>query len=812
MFKRTYKPKKSGKSSKPGSGEKQSKSYAPSRTYDKPINTLNTPYLLIVESPSKCGKIEKYLGFQYRCIASQGHIRGLAKVGTGKQNYKPTYEILPEKANHVEKMRQVIRQFDPMNIFLATDDDREGEGIAWHICEVFDLSVANTHRILFHEITEKAICDAVQTPTKIRMDIVNAQQARQTIDRMIGFQISPLLTRMLSHDSGKYLSAGRCQTPTLRLVYDNEEENKQKNTEDICYSVSGTFFQSPLSMTLKLDHKLEDESICKAFIEDSIVFSHTLELKKEVEKTSAPPKPFNTSHLLQTASNVLHMSPKLTMSLCQTLYQEGHITYMRTDSRKYATPFLETMKTFLEEKYGSFYIGNTESIENKDNQNPHEAIRVTNLHVKDVPGENRIGVLYQLIWRRTLESCMSDYKYKEHAFRISAPQDHHYKGSVEIPVFLGWRRLQTTDLDLKETQQRATGTFSYLKTQHKKKVMCTKLEGKPGVPERERRYTEAGLIQKMEDLGIGRPSTFSMLVGTIQERNYVQKCNVEGKTVNCVEYTWLSGNKLNREEKPFVFGAEKNKLIIQLLGTQATDKLFDNFSALFSYDYTSKMESELDKVANGERTYEEVCKDCDQTIKKATKPIQDKLKKTYPINEYYELAFGKNHAYLQHTNEDGTKIYKNIYKSLDIDFARLEAGGYTLQDLMDDVEEDEGPLGVYEGEQLFLKKGRYGEYVVWGDNKESIKWMMTNGKTMDSVTYDEVVTYLEKRHETKSIVRRLGDHLLLRRGKYGEYIQYKPPGCKTPTFIGLKKCPIDYMACSIEDVRNWLRTAHGLEL
>ena len=249
-------------------------------------------------------------------------------------------------------------------------------------------------------------------------------------------------------------------------------------------------------MCLKINKPLA-ECECLSFLENSKIFDHSLEIGKETSKTKPAPQPFNTSNLLQTASSILHIAPKQTMSYCQTLYQEGYITYMRTDSTKYAGPFIETIKPYLEDKYGYNYIGNLSHIENTNNSNPHEAIRVTNLSVKDVSGEGRLSSLYRLIWKRTIESCMSDYEYKETSLSISAPLDYKYTGSIEVPIFLGWKHITCTILDFKETQEKATGFLMYTKAQNKKLISPAKIECKPGVPERETHYTEASPIQKM---------------------------------------------------------------------------------------------------------------------------------------------------------------------------------------------------------------------------------------------------------------------------------------------------------------------------
>ena len=775
---------------------------------EKPVNILNTPYLVIVESPSKCAKIEKFLGFQYKCIASQGHIRGLSKVGSSNQKYQPEFKILSEKQAHVYKMRETIEKFVPSNIYLATDDDREGEAIAWHICEVFDLSLTKTHRILFHEITEKAVQTAIKNPITIRMNIVYAQQARQVIDRMIGFQISPILTKLLVNDSGKFLSAGRCQTPTLRLVYDNDVENKQKKTDQIHYNIHGVFFTHPSTMVLKLDYVMKTVELCETFLEASKTHQHILTIGKEIRKTSDPPKPFNTSHLLQTASNLLHMSPKQTMSLCQKLYQDGHITYMRTDSRKYAGPFIETIQGYITEKYGDVYVGNLSEVQNTENNNPHEAIRVTNLRVREVVGENRIGALYNLIWKRTLESCMSVYQYDDGGYSISAPDNGIYKGNIEIPVFLGWKRITTTDLDLQETQEKVSGVWLYLKTQSKKMVPYQRIECKPGILERESHYTEAGLIQKMEKLGIGRPSTFSLLVGTIQERKYVDKSDIEGRKMECIEFCLEDGN-IKSTKKLQTFGSEKNKLVLQGLGGQAVTKLMTNFESLFSYDYTSSMEEKLDDIAEGKVDYVDVCRQCEEVLKASTKDLKDKMKKSYKIDDTYELVFGKTTAMLQHVNADGTKMYKSINTDIELDFDKLESQSYTLNELID---EKDHSLGTYQGHPLEMKKGPFGVYVSWGDNKESLKGLLKKNQTMEDLTREEIIQYLETKTVNPDILRTIDNNMFIKTGKYGPYIQYQKDTWKKPKFIGLKKCRFDYLVCSVEELKEWLKTEHNLHV
>jgi DNA topoisomerase-1 len=365
----------------------------PKKNFPKKEISCNIPkdacYLIIVESPSKCKKIEDFLGSNYYCIASKGHIReikGLKSIDT-KNTFQTDYTIIEEKKDHVECMRKIIIQFPKENVILATDDDREGEGIAWHICQTFDLDVLTTKRILFREITQKAITTAVLHPTIINMNIVYAQQARQILDMIVGYKISPILWKYLYSNKDNALSAGRCQTPALRLIYEKELEESKKEVK-YNYKTVGSFFSN--NILFELNKEFEKEEEIHDFLEKSKDFKYNLSISEKKNKEKQSPKPFNTSNLLQIASNVLKMSPKETTSLCQQLYQDGHITYIRTDSMKYSSTFIHEVTTYITDKchLTPNYIGNTDIIENKDANNPHEAIRVTHIEVETINTEN----------------------------------------------------------------------------------------------------------------------------------------------------------------------------------------------------------------------------------------------------------------------------------------------------------------------------------------------------------------------------------------------------------------------------------------
>lgn len=769
------------------------------------VNTLNTPFLVIVESPSKCKKIESFLGFQYKCIASKGHIRELKKVS---KDYTPDFEIIEEKANHVTWMKQIVAQFQPEHIFLGTDDDREGEAIAWHICKVCGLSEENTRRILFHEVTESALKHAVANPIRIRMNIVKAQQTRQIIDRMIGFRISPVLSRMVSHDQTNFLSAGRCQTPTLKLIYDRKVENDKRDDDSVEYKIEGSFFPHPSGLTAVLNKCIKSQSEVESFMEESKNHSHIFHIDNKATKTKPPPSPFKTSLLLQTANSILHLSPKYVMDACQTLYQDGKITYMRTESITYAKGFLSQCKSFVEGEYGASYVGQLDRLENTDNNNPHEAIRVTYLTTLHTDYEDKkINELYELIRKRTIESCMSEFQFEHYKVQISAPLDYTYTSSIEVPTFLGWKRFSTRPDEMIETQVKLSNDIQYWKRVQDKSAPFTKIAGFLHMTECDRYYNEASLIQKLESLGIGRPSTFSMLTDTIQTRKYAVKQNIEGREISGKEYILYHPHKqIETKEVQKVFGAAKNKLCIQDLGMQVIHKL-DGFASIFEYSYTSLMERELDEIMEDpEKDWKKVCETCDDMITACLNPLQVKMKTKYEIDECHSLIFGKSGMVVQYHQEGEEKSYKTVKQSLDLDFDKLENKEYTLEDILEIKNEC---LGKFENEDVYLKKGKFGPYITYGNTTLSVKTLVTKDKRMDQLTIADVEKFIHLKKTIKdssstSIIRVLSEHASVRKGKFGHYIFYKTADMKKPSFINLNQCPYNVLEDDSDKICPWI--------
>ena len=787
-------------------------------------------FLVIVESPSKCKKIEEYLGTSYQCIASKGHLRTIdgMKSIQSKQNYQITFSNISEKESHIEHMRSLISQYSPENILLATDDDREGEAIAWHICELFHLPLDTTKRILFHEITQQALHAAVQSPTQINLSLVYAQHARQVLDIIVGYKVSPFLWKHIHNNRANGLSAGRCQTPALRLVYDNAllEKTKEKT---IHYKTTAYVFSRLTPFTL--GHDMETEEEMMEFLNASKTHAHILSLSDPKETYQSQPKPFTTSKLLQTASSLLHCSPKTTMDICQKLYQEGRITYMRTDSAKYSSVFIQQCRRYIETEYGDAYIGDTNALENRNAANPHEAIRVTQLSTKNITDTNpTVASMYRLIWRNTVESCMSPAKYNTTMASLTAPKNKTYTHRIDIPLFLGWRQVtapKNEDGDT-EPQNQASGLLFYMKSIASKNaaVEIQYIESTVAVQHRHSHYTEASLIQKLEDLGIGRPSTFASIVETILERGYVQKTNVQGETIQCVDFKLRAGPtkqfSLERMVKERVFGAEKNKLVIQPTGIITLEFLIEHFQSLFSYDYTKTMEEQLDVIAAREyleasNTWHHLCRDCHTEIKALSKPLAKLSRQTYPIDDEYELVFTQYGASLKriHMKEgETTAEYKSVRKDIRIDLEKLKRGGeYTAMELME-IPDDH--LGVWEGENVYLKTGKYGAYIECGEKRVSLKSL---DKPIAEITFHDVVPYLNPQQAAqasivanKSVLRVLTPSLSIRRGRFGPYVFYQRPDMGKPSFYPLKGFKEGFAVCNSETLISWIRETHKIEV
>jgi DNA topoisomerase-1 len=698
--------------------------------------------------------------------------------------------------------------FSKNNIILATYDDLEGEAIAWHICMVFDLPIETTKRIIFREITQSAIQKAIENPTIVNMNIVGAQMCRQVLDLLVGFKISPILWKHLYRNKDNSLSAGRCQTPALKLVYENEMEAKNAVT-NTTYKISGSFF--PKKILFDLSKEFENELEVLEFLEQSKSFNHCLSIGQKKESIKSPPKPFNTSGLLQKASSLLGIGPKETMSICQQLYQDGLITYMRTESQKYSDVFLKKAQEYIVKRFEKpEYIGNIEDIINKDSKNPHEAIRVTNIELATIETENsRTLTLYKLIWRNTVESCMSEAKYNNTPLIITAPKDLTYKHVIEVPIFLGFTKLiEESRTNMIEDQNVGAALLLYVESSPKENIKYNKITANISIHGKHSHYTEASLIKKLEDLGIGRPSTFAMIIDTIIERGYVKKTDIEGITIKANEFT-LEKNIIQKEEKERTFGSEKGKLVIQPIGLVVTDFLYSHFTPLFSYDYTTKMESILDEISNGNEKREpwfKTCESCNTEISKLIKPIEKLGKQSFTIlGSDYKLVFEKYGPVLRIEKND-TFEYKKIRSDIKIDLDKLQKGEYHEDELIEVKKEQ--IIGEVDGVPITLKSGPYGEYIEHGDKKESIK-SLGEYKTTEEIA-DAFKTKISSPTNDNKMIRILTNELSIRNGKFGAYIYYKTDKMTKPKFLNIQKFKESYRHCSEEVLMKWIKETYNI--
>lgn len=796
-------------------------------------NPNEATYLVIVESPSKCAKIESYLGPQYQCIASKGHIReitGLKDIDV-KNNYTPKYSIIKEKAEHVNWMRSMIELYQKDRVLVATDDDREGEGIAWHIYQLFDLPTTVDNRIVFHEITQPAILEAIRTPRRLDIHLVKAQQARQVLDVIIGFKVSPLLWKHVQQGKkGAALSAGRCQTPALRLIYDNEKICRDSEPE-LLYKTRGLF--SGRALDFVLDHDFEKVDEIKGFLEKSKTHRHILSIDAEKDSTKKAPLPFNTSRLLQVASSTLKSSPKQTMQTCQELYQQGYITYMRTENTKYSPIFLEQAKDYIIREYDregpkvQTHVGILDTIENKDPLNPHEAIRCTNISLSRLSNEletntSKMVAMYSLIWRNTVESCMAHATYKTHRVCLTAPEKHHYERILEIPVFLGWKRVAGLVEQDSGPAAEASELF-YLKAHIGNSLQYNNIESKIVVRGKKTHYTEAGLIQELERLGIGRPSTFSLLVDTVQDRGYVKYQDIPGIEKECTEFVLQNDGILDKRIIKKELGGEKAKLRIQPVGVLCIEFLVQYFDSLFSYSYTKDMEDKLDSISkNKDATDNNICLCCDRTIDTLSKKLADN-KVEIEIDESHVFVLTRRGPAIRCKNsEDGQgekptakPTYLSVNPELDLDMDRLKRGQYSLEDLTSSTGKLNKELGLYKDSPLVLKTGKYGPYLEWnqGSNKTSIKEI---GCSTETITLERATEFLDNLGKKegrsppqaqKSILRIIDTATSIRQGKFGPYIFYKPSEAKTPKFIALRGFKGKWETCSPNTILEWVQSS-----
>ena len=828
-------------------------------------------YLVIVESPSKCQKIAKYLNDNddvnlYEVVATMGHITELRTLSNidFSNNFTCKYDLVESKKKNTEAIRKKIKTVD--EVILACDDDREGMGINFSVCQTFNLDAEKTKRIIFNEITETAIVNAIKHPTTINMNVVYAQRARQILDLVVGFKVSPMLWKFIARNKDNALSAGRCQTPALRLIYDNQMEiNSAKKM--IAYNTTGIFTNS--NLPFELNKQFDSASEVEDFLDESSRHNHVYSCSKPTKVYKSQPEPFTTSRIQQVSSNELHYSPKDTMRICQTLYEGGYITYMRTDSKTYSRDFVNAAKVYITKTFpdGEKYINDnidglilggqtvpiesvsvskkpkqpkqpkqttqtTQTTQTKQTTQPkqpkqtksgvapqeaHEAIRPTDVTLRELPEKIDSSIfgqkerrLYKLIWENTLESCMKPASYFSVTAQISAAKDTTFCYTSELIDFLGWKIVSKKPLAENKEYTYLQSLKPNASIQYKKMACRATLKGG------KLHYTEAKLVQLLEERGIGRPSTFSSIVDKIQERGYVKKADITGTTVLCYDYE-LENDEITELEIKRDFGNEKGKMVIQPLGILVVEFLDKHFKELFDYDYTSQMEAFLDKIATGEmEPWYKVCESCDKQIESLIGGLSSESKLTFKIDERNTYMIGKYGPVIkcdETINGVETVVFKPVKKDIDLD--KLKTGTYSISEMVDseklkEKKISEYPLGKFNGEDVILKRGKFGIYVTWGENSKTIKEF--GNRPLENITFEEVRPFLER---GAPFVRTIDPNLALRNGPKGDYIFYKTVKMKKPAFYSLTGFGRDtegedYKICDLAILKSWISEKYGI--
>ena len=739
--------------------------------------------LVIVESPAKAKKIEEFLGKDYKVMSSYGHIRDLKKkeLSINEQTMEPDYEIPEEKKKLVTELKATAKK--AKKIWLASDEDREGEAISWHLCEVLGLDEEKTSRIVFHEITKPAILDAIQHPRHLDMNLVNAQQARRVLDRLVGFKLSPVLWRKVK----PALSAGRVQSVAVRLIVEREREIQKFKSESY-YRVSAIFALinengNATEVKAELDKRFKTHEEVEAFLEKCKDAKFTVEAvnKKPLKRTPAPP--FTTSTLQQEAARKLGFTVSQTMMIAQKLYESGRITYMRTDSVNLSTLCTNASKDEIIKVYGSEYSQpRAYHTHSKGAQEAHEAIRPTYMNETSIDGTNQEKRLYELIWKRTIASQMADAQIEKTTINIHIDNaEEKFVANGEVITFDGFIKVYRESTDDEDGTEDATHILPAMKEgdelQRREITATEKFSAAP------LRYTEASLVKKLEDLGIGRPSTYAPTISTIQQREYVQKGDKKG-----VERSYtidsLKGIKVTQKVKKEIAGNEKGKLLPTDIGIVVNDFLMENFPGIMDYNFTANVEQKFDDIAEGKTEWNKWMKTFDKdfepevskvmnarsehkagerelgTDPKTGKPVFVKIGRFGPV------------AQIGSAEDKDKPLFAQLPSNLSIETITLEEA----LELFKLPRE----LGEFEGTKVSVGTGRFGPYVQHNRKYVSIP----KGEDPMTITLDRAIELIQEKRETeqkrhlKSFAE--DEKLELLNGKYGPYIAYDGKNYRLP--------------------------------
>ena len=745
--------------------------------------------LVIVESPGKVKTIQKYLGKEYLVKASIGHIRDLQEKKLGvdvAHGFQPEYVVPADKKKVVTELKKLSSA--AQTVWLASDEDREGEAISWHLSETLGLDPAKTRRIVFHEITKPAILEAIQHPRDIDRNLVDAQQARRVLDRLVGFELSPVLWRKIQPK----LSAGRVQSVALRLIVDREKEIIGFHNEPY-YRVEALFHPEGTPATLKvkalLDTRFPSEEEARKFLEDSIGASYRIDSLEKKEATRFPAPPFTTSTLQQEASRKLHFPVATTMRVAQTLYERGLITYMRTDSVNLSTLALGTARKFILENFGEEYSHTRQyRTKTKGAQEAHEAIRPTFIENATIDGTAQEKKLYELIWKRTVASQMSESRVMNTSIRIASDKRaEHYAVQASEMLFDGFMKVYLEGRDDEDPEEGDLVLPElHVDDRMDEKGITAQCKYTAAPP----RYSQATLVKKLEELEIGRPSTYATIITTLTTgRGYVVNGDKEGTKIP-VKDLYLKGGALTEKQRTETVGAERGKLLPQEIGVIVSDYLVKNFSEIMDYDFTATVEKDFDEIAAGNKVWNSL-------IGEFYGPFHQQVESVLGNHEYSHVSrelgfapdgqkvtasFGKFGAYVQ-KGEGETRQFASLGKGQLIETITLE-DALKLFELPRTV-------GEHEGVPVIATKGKYGPYLKYGDR--NIK--LPRGADPLKINLEECVALITESAAApaaNAVIAEWGDIRIIN-GRYGPYLKsgeenYRIPKGTDATKLTLADC------------------------
>lgn len=734
--------------------------------------------LVIVESPAKAKTIQKFLGNGYEVKSSFGHIRDLQdkKLSVDvERNFTPEYVIPSDKKKVVAELKKAAASAS--TVWLASDEDREGEAISWHLFETLGLNEAHTRRIVFHEITKDAIVNAVRNPRSIDMNLVNAQQARRVLDRLVGFELSPVLWRKIQPK----LSAGRVQSVALRLVVEREKEIMAFENEAF-YKVEAFFhpagFPAAVKVKAVLDTKFKTIDEARKFLQDCIGADFTVSDVEKKEATRFPAAPFTTSTLQQEAARKLRFPVSMTMRVAQSLYERGLITYMRTDSTNLSTLALGAAKKFITGNFGPEYSKTRQfKTHSKGAQEAHEAIRPTYIENTEIEGTAQEQKLYNLIWKRTVASQMADAKVLNTTLRVASDKrSEKFNAQATQVLFDGFLKLYIEGTDNQEAEEEEVMLPDLqVGTKMEEKGINAECKFTAAPP----RYSEATLVKKLEELGIGRPSTYAPTIATLTTgRGYIVKGDKEGKKITVNDLELRNGN-ISEKSKTETVGAERGRLLPQEIGMIVTDYLEKNFTDIMGYDFTANVEKEFDQIADGNLVWNDVIgafytpfhKKVDEVLHDGNYSHVSKELGTDSEGNKITAKFGKFGPYIQ--KGEGEKAqYASLGKDQLIE-------NITLEDALKMFQLPR-TVGDYNGVEVIALKGRFGPFLKYGDRNFSIP----RGKDPLKITLDECAAIIEdglSKTAANSVMAEYKDSdIQVINGRYGPYIKHAGSNYKIP--------------------------------